>query len=50
LELLTENGVRTQELIGLYRKLVQGEKSPASVWSSLRATQRLGVTRGTLDR
>ncbi len=49
-EFLTEDERRVREVIATYRSLLRRERTAESVWSSLRATQRLGVTRGTLDR
>ncbi len=49
-ELLREDAGRTRELLAIYRKLVDGVVEPERVWSQLKAAQRLGVTRGTLDR
>lgn len=49
LEFLSEDAARTSELIAVYGGLLEGAKAPRAVWSTLRATQRLGVTKGTLD-
>jgi len=38
-----------QRLIGLYRDLIAGKLDAASVWKSLKAENRVGVTRGTLE-
>jgi putative protease len=48
-EFLTEDAARVAALLAIYGDLVAGTRSAKEVWSSLRATQRLGVTRGTLD-
>lgn len=50
LEFLTEDADRVTSLIGTYRQLLRGEATAKAVWNTLKATQRLGVTRGTLDR
>jgi putative protease len=39
----------TRRLIGLYRDLLAGKIDGATVWKSLRAESRVGVTRGTLE-
>ena len=49
LELLTEDATRTGELIAIYRDLLRGDKQARAIWSTLRASQRLGVTKGTLE-
>ena len=49
-EFLTDSAERVSELLGTYRRLLTGELTPRAAWSILRATERLGVTRGTLDR
>jgi putative protease len=41
--------VRPAEVIGLYRDLLAGKISGREVWSRLRASNRVGVTRGTLE-
>jgi U32 family peptidase len=38
-----------QRLIGLYRSLIAGKLDGAAVWKSLKAENRVGVTRGTLE-
>jgi putative protease len=35
--------------IGLYRQLLAGQISGADVWRQLRAANRVGVTRGTVE-
>lgn len=49
LEFLKEDAARVADLVTAYRDLLAGRRSAREVWSVLRATQRLGVTRGTLD-
>ena len=39
----------TETLIKLYRELLAGQRTGSEVWKSLRADNRIGVTRGTLD-
>lgn len=50
LEFLTDDAARVTEVIGTYRQLLSQEAAPRAVWNTLKASQRLGVTRGTLDR
>ncbi len=50
LEFLAESADRVAEVIEVYRQLLAGAAAPRAVWNALKATQRLGVTRGTLDR
>lgn len=38
------------QLVQLYRSLVQGEIDGAAVWKALKADNRVGVTRGTLEQ
>jgi len=38
-----------QQLIELYRELIQGQIAGSEVWKALRADNRVGVTRGTLE-
>jgi putative protease len=37
------------ELLDLYRRLLAGDLEGAEVWKRLKATNRVGVTRGTLE-
>ncbi len=39
----------TRRLLSLYRDLLQGKIDGATVWKSLKAENRVGVTRGTLE-
>ena len=48
-ELLEESGKDAVETCALYRKLLEGAVEAREVWSSLKAANRLGVTRGTLE-
>ncbi len=48
-ELLQEDASQTVLTLQLYRRLLAGEITAREVWQQLRATNRLGVTRGTLE-
>lgn len=48
-ELLGERGDQLRETIALYRQLLAGAVTGKEVWSRLQATNRVGVTRGTLE-
>jgi putative protease len=49
LEFLEESSEQIDTTIGLYRRLLNGEISGRHVWTQLKATNRVGVTRGTLE-
>ena len=50
LELLDDAPVQElQRLFDLYRRLLAGEVTGRHVWTALRALNRVGVTRGTLE-
>lgn len=50
IELLDDAGeVGPAEVIGLYRELLAGRISGSEVWRRLQASNRVGVTRGTLE-
>ncbi|MFN3189453.1 MAG: DUF3656 domain-containing protein [Aureliella sp.] len=50
-ELLAEESeVQVAGTLGLYRKLIAGEISGSEVWQKLNASNRVGVTRGTLEQ
>jgi putative protease len=49
IELLSENNAETGDLIGLYQDLLNGRTTGKQVWQRLRASNRVGVTRGTLE-
>ena len=49
IELLDESADAAARTIGLYHRLLTDDVSPGEVWRSLRATNRVGVTRGTLE-
>ncbi|HEX2475682.1 MAG TPA: DUF3656 domain-containing protein [Lacipirellulaceae bacterium] len=48
-ELLSENEAETPSVIQLYQELLEGRISGKQVWQRLRASNRVGVTRGTLE-
>ncbi|MGI9474211.1 MAG: U32 family peptidase, partial [Rubripirellula sp.] len=49
IELLAEDAGQTKATVALYRSLLSGEVAGRDVWRELNATNRLGVTRGTLE-
>jgi putative protease len=49
IELLEEDSEQSQLTISMYRRLLRGEMPARDVWRQLQATNRLGVTRGTLE-
>jgi U32 family peptidase len=48
-ELLDDSGQPLVELIRLYQQLLAGDVAGKEVWSRLKAANRVGVTRGTLE-
>jgi len=50
IELLLESEAETRDVIALYRDLLEGRTSGKQVWQRLRAANRVGVTRGTLEQ
>lgn len=48
-ELLNDRGPELNNLISLYRQLLAGQTTGKEVWSRLKATNRIGITRGTLE-
>lgn len=48
-ELLEESPRQVPGIIGLYNDLLTGRVDGAQVWQSLKAANRVGVTRGTLE-
>ncbi len=48
-ELLEENASSTKFTVSLYRRLLESRVTAREVWQQLRATNRVGVTRGTLE-
>ena len=49
IELLEENREDVQQLVSLYRDLLAGRVTGKQVWQRLNASNRVGVTRGTLE-
>jgi putative protease len=49
IELLTDQGADLQCMIQLYGELLAGQATGQQVWQRLRAANRVGVTRGTLE-
>src|SRR6185369_13074111 len=49
IELLDDRGAPLLELIRLYQRLLAGDATGQEVWKGLKATNRVGVTRGTLE-
>jgi putative protease len=49
IELLRDTGLRIRDTLALYRELLAGRVTGKEVWSRLRAANRVGVTRGTLE-
>jgi putative protease len=49
IELLWDEPQAVQRVVGLYRRLLGGEIDGADVWAQLKASNRVGVTRGTLE-
>ncbi|MEQ9406161.1 MAG: DUF3656 domain-containing protein [Fuerstiella sp.] len=48
-ELLNDDTSRLREILSLYRSLLAGQISGSEVWQQLKASNRVGVTRGTLE-
>jgi putative protease len=49
LELLDERGNELRQILGLYQQLLAGTVKGKEVWTRLQASNRVGVTRGTLE-
>lgn len=49
IELLDDRGEELQSLLSIYRDLLAGNQRGQDVWRKLRASNRVGVTRGTLE-
>ncbi|HEY3391338.1 MAG TPA: U32 family peptidase [Lacipirellulaceae bacterium] len=49
IELLSETEKEARAVIGLYQQLLDGRIGGKQVWQRLRAANRVGVTRGTLE-
>lgn len=50
IELLEDDPRQTRKIIELYCQLLQGRIAGKQVWSRLQASNRVGVTRGTLEQ
>ncbi len=48
-ELLHENAKESIATVQIYQRLLRGELSAKEVWQQLKASNRVGVTRGTLE-
>ena len=49
IELLEEESDQVREIVALYDKLLKRQITGQEVWKKLRAANRVGVTRGTLE-
>ncbi len=49
IELLEQSPAEAISIVDTYRQLLAGEKSGSNVWQELKALNRVGVTRGTLE-
>ncbi len=49
IELLQDSGAELRRTIKLYRDLLAGRVSASEVWRQLKAANRVGVTRGTME-
>ena len=49
IELLEEESDQVREIVSLYDKLLKRQITGQEVWKKLRAANRVGVTRGTLE-
>jgi putative protease len=49
LELLEERGAELRQILDLYQQLLAGTVKGKEVWTRLQASNRVGVTRGTLE-
>ena len=49
IELLTESPAEVRQVVRLYQELLVGKRAAENVWRELRASNRVGVTRGTLE-
>jgi putative protease len=50
IELVHEDAGQAREILGLYRRLLNGQLHGKEVWRTLNAANRVGVTRGTLEQ
>jgi putative protease len=48
-ELLADTGPELRSMLGMYRDLLAGRVTGRDVWQRLQASNRVGVTRGTLE-
>jgi putative protease len=48
-ELLDESPTETETILRLYHQLLEGDVKAGDVWRQLKASNRVGVTRGTLE-
>lgn len=48
-ELLSENAYEARRVIAMHQDLLTGKISGKEVWQRLQASNRVGVTRGTLE-
>jgi len=48
-EILEEDASATKSILAIYQSLLRGEVSGRDVWTKLKASNRVGVTRGTLE-
>lgn len=49
IELLEEDADSARSVVAIYRRLIAGTITGQEVWQTLQATNRVGVTRGTLE-
>ncbi|MEZ6126052.1 MAG: DUF3656 domain-containing protein [Planctomycetaceae bacterium] len=49
IEFLEDDSLRMREIVTLYEDLLAGRVTGADVWKKLKASNRVGVTRGTLE-
>ncbi|WP_164102427.1 U32 family peptidase [Candidatus Laterigemmans baculatus] len=49
-ELLEDDAAQTRRILTLYSRLLAGSIEPREVWQELKAANRVGVTRGTLEQ
>jgi U32 family peptidase len=49
IEFLNESPDEIRRTVALYRDLLAGRTNPSAVWTQLKALNRVGVTRGTLE-
>lgn len=49
IELLYDDETRIRDILSLYRRLLNGTITGPAVWQQLQASNRVGVTRGTLE-